>query len=121
VDNYLIKDINALAYIPYAFLSFCLGSLLFAHRTIINETKKLKPKNIKIMLLGAVGFYSFNLLTFLAYENDGDVGSIDALNNASIFLILFSEYYLLKEKENVSRKLVAGIIAVFGMLILSQS
>jgi hypothetical protein len=50
----------------------------------------------------------FNLFTFLAYANQGSVGIIDAMNNSSVFLIILAEIWFLKDRGNLSRKILSA-------------
>jgi len=47
------------------------------------------------------------------------VGRVDAINNTMIFLVIILEFLILKDRQNIFRKLIAATIAVSGIAILA--
>lgn len=119
LDKTLVINLTPHFYhIVFAF-SIGLFSLLFRSKVIFADLKKLRLSNLKIMFVSALTFFGFNKLVFLAYGSGGDVGSIDAINNSVIFLIILGEYMFLKERSKLVKKLIAGLIAFSGIVILA--
>jgi drug/metabolite transporter (DMT)-like permease len=118
VDKSFVINLDATTYQIFFGFSIAFVSLLFRGKLIIKDLKRANWGNYKMMFLSGVTFFFFNRFTFLAYENGGDVGRVDAINNASIFLVMIVDYFLLKQKTGIKRKLLAAILAFVGVLIL---
>ncbi|EFK96195.1 hypothetical protein LDC_1793 [sediment metagenome] len=62
--------------------------------------------------------FLYNFFTFTAYTLGGEVGRVDAINNSQVFLIIMAEYFILKHKDYIFKKLLAAAIAFTGVLVL---
>lgn len=69
-------------------------------------------------IVAGSAYFLYNFLTFLAYTYGGDVGKMDAINNAQIFLIVIFEFFVLKHTDSITRKFITATIAFVGITIL---
>lgn len=118
IDKSLSININVHIYQILNVAVFILFSLIFASKRIFTEIKSVDRVSVRPIMISAVGFTIFNKLTFLAYSVGGEVGKVDAVNNTSLFLIIILEIFVLKDKSNLTKKIIGSILAVTGILIL---
>lgn len=102
-------------------LCFAVGifSFIFKPKTIITEMKLFHRGLLTSVLSATIFFFAYQKFYFLAYSVGGEVGRIDVLNNTTIFVIIFLEWLVLKEKVDISKKIIPAILAVTGVIILS--
>jgi len=112
------NDIHPIVYLFWSFTIIALIIYLFNLKDIKKGFTKTKIRHLKPIFISGVGYLLYNLCTFMAYSVGGEVGKVDAINNSQIFLIIVFEYLILKQKEDVVRKIVTAIIAFTGVLIL---
>jgi uncharacterized membrane protein len=118
IDKALSVSINIHWYQVLSVGSFLIFSLLFAGRKISSEFPQIDKPLLKTILISTVGFTIFNKLTFLAYSLGGEVGKVDAVNNTSLLLIIALEILILKDKSDLRKKIIGGILAVAGVVLL---
>ena len=117
-DKSIVQIVHPFAYIFWIFAGLAICAFIMNPVGII---KSLHIKSVglsKLVLVMAIGYILYNLLIFFAYSVGGEVGKIDAINNSEIFLIVLFEYFILKQKTQLSRKLIATIFAFIGIAIL---
>lgn len=102
-------------------LCFAVGSasLVFSPARIVSELKQFKQNLIPSIFSSIIFFFLYQKFYFYAYTIGGEVGRIDVLNNTTIFIVIFLEYFLLHERSNLSKKIVAASIATVGATILA--
>jgi len=76
--------------------------------------KKLIPSIISAIIF----FFVYQKLLLWAISIGGEVGRIDVLNNSTIFIVITIEFFLLKERKNLPKKILAAIIASIGATLL---
>jgi len=103
--------------ILFAF-SIGLTGLLFRKKQIISDLKKVELSTLKIMGVSALTFFIWNKLNFVAYSVGGEVGRIDSINNSVIFLIILMEFFFLKDRSNLKKKILSAVIAMAGVTML---
>ena len=52
-----------------------------------------------------------------AYEY-GSIIIVSAISSLSVILTVFASYFLLKEKNNLFRKIIAGILILVGVILI---
>ena len=119
IDKSFVTAINPFFYLPLFCLTTGLYGLVFRPKIILSEIKTIKPSTFKSIISAAIFGTSFNTFTFLSYKYGGEVGRIDAINNSMVFLVIILEFLILKEKHNLGRKLIAALIAIFGVTLLA--
>ncbi|MCA9397368.1 EamA family transporter [candidate division WWE3 bacterium] len=118
LDKYFSIQLNPHMYQIFFAWSVALASLTYRGKKIYSERNKLHKKIVTSMLVAGFLFFCFNKLTFMAYALQGEVGKIDAINNASIFLVLLVEIIIFKETDNILKKLLTATIAFIGVVLL---
>lgn len=118
VDKSIVVQINPIIYIFWAFFLVSVFGFLFKPTEVISSIKGKRISDFKLIFISGVGYFLYNFLTFTAYVFGGEVGRIDAINNSQVFLIILFEYFILKHKSSIIRKLVTAMIAFIGVLIL---
>ncbi len=121
LDKSFVINISPFMYLGLMCLTVALVSLITSIKLIVRETKTLVAKNFIPMISSATFGSAFNLFTFFAYKNGANVGIADAMNNSSIFLVIGLEILLLKDKTNLTRKLLAASVALIGIVLIGIS
>ncbi len=114
----ITADIHPIIYIFWAFIGIAFFGFLFGVKTV---TKSIKASNLHDyipVLFSGFGYFLYNFFTFAAYSVGGEVGRIDTINNSQVFLIILAEYFILKNKEGIFRKIITSLIAFTGVAIL---
>jgi drug/metabolite transporter (DMT)-like permease len=93
-------------------------SLIFAGRKITREVRQMDILTFRTIFISAVTFTIFNKLTYLSYSLGGEIGKVDAINNTNVFLIILMEYFILKERTDIKKKIISSVLAVAGVIIL---
>lgn len=109
---------------PFWYLGFMSGSVgvvsaILGFKIIRDDLRKLEFNDFYPMFSSAFFGVLFNLMTFFAYVNHGDVGKIDAINNSVVFVVILAEYLFFKERDSMLKKVLASILAFVGMAILA--
>ncbi|MFH2085286.1 MAG: EamA family transporter [bacterium] len=121
LDKSMATTISPFMYLGLMCLGVAVVSAITSFKLIRQETSKLTSKNFIPMLSSASFGSSFNLLTFFAYRNGANVGVADAINNTTVFFVILLEIILLKDKENLTKKILAAIIAILGVILIGAS
>jgi uncharacterized membrane protein len=118
IDKSFSTTINPHYYQVLGAIGFGVTSLVLSGKKIIKESKQITKNSYKTILISAIAFTAFNKFTYMAYNQGGEVGRVDAINNTAIFLILLFEIFILKDTKNLKKKVLASILSVSGVLIL---
>ncbi len=114
----VLEDIHPLVYLFWSFLLVSLTMLATRPRFIADALKGAKFSFYVPVLVSGLGYFAYNFCTFSAYAAGGEVGRVDAINNSQVFLIILAEYFILKQKDGVIRKIATALIAFSGVMIL---
>jgi len=119
IDKSFIIQIPPAVYLFLMCFSVAAVSLIAKTKLILVEIKKMNHENyLRIFSSGFFGTL-FNFFTFKSYSLGGNVGVVDALNNTAVFFVILLEIFLLKDKKSLSKKILASVVAVGGVLLLS--
>ena len=118
VDKQIVATIDPVVYIFVGFLLISIFGALFGAKQVFKDVKTLNFDNLKPVLLSGIGYVIYNWATFRAYQEGGEVGRVDAINNSQIFLIILFEYIFLMHRKNAWRKIFAALLAFSGVIIL---
>ena len=121
IDKSFAITINPHFYLPLFCLVTGLTTLIFRRKVVFKEFKQISLRTYKTMLISAVFGVAFNSFTLLSYSKYGEVGRVDAINNFAIILVIILEMIILKNHQNIFRKLSAALIGVIGIFLLSQT
>jgi len=119
-DKYLVLEVDPFVYIFWSFLFTSCFLFLRKPAYIFGKIATLRLLDIRNIFLSGIAYLIYNLFTFLSYIYGGEVGKVDAINNSQIFLIILFEIAILKQKQNVFRKLGSFLLAIIGIYILSS-
>ena len=118
LDKSILLNIHPIVYIFWSFLLIAVWGFLLGNKAVINSIKNKKLKNYNPIMVSGAGYFLFNFFTFTAYGIGGEVGRIDAINNAQVFLIILFEFFVLKQTRGTARKLFSAGLAILGIFIL---
>lgn len=115
--------INTGTYLVFSYLGTSLVTFLVYFNTIKEDLKKLtlqiKNTFFKTFFASGTSLLYF-IFSYLAYRYAPDRGIVVTLLTAQVVLSVILGIYFLKEKENTTKKLLAGILAfIAGVLIKS--
>lgn len=119
IDKSFVTTVNPLLYLPVFCFVTGLTGLIYRPKVILSEIKIISKRSYLSIFLTAVFGTAFNTFTFLSYSHGGEVGRVDAINNTMILLVIILEFLILKDKQNLVRKIIAAIIAVVGITFLA--
>jgi len=118
IDKFIVLETDPFIYLFWSFILIALFGTLFNLKQIISTITQTKLRDYQFILYSGLGYLFFNIFTFNAYTVGGDVGSVDAINNAQTFLIILVELLIFKQKEHIIKKIVAATIAFIGIMLL---
>lgn len=118
-ESYVVSKIGVLEDLLIGFLlpgtfvaAFKPKALIAAKEEFLNTLKLSK-------LLSFTLLYLFGAITlFAAYNAGGQASNIYAISNSSVILTVLLGIILLKEKTNISKKLIGAVIAFIGIILL---
>lgn len=117
-DKYIVQDIHPLTYIFWSFLLLAVFGFLAGAGEAVRSVKSHSTRALYPIAISAVGYFAYNFLTFSAYTAGGDVGSIDAINNSVVFIVIVFEFAVMKNRHSLARKLLTTSIAVLGITLI---
>ena len=89
--------------------------LVFLELVLIGGYLFLLIKIISVCIVVAVAVLSF----YSAFQIGGNSSQVVALSLTDVIVAVFFSLILLKEKENIIKKLIAAILSFVGVLLLS--
>lgn len=113
------KEFNLAFYVLLTFLIPLILIFIFERikvKQIINEYKK---SNKIILLVTSVSWAIMMISKLKTYEL-GSVIVVAPLTSLTVILNIFVSYFLLKEKSNLIKKIIAGILIVIGILLIKM-
>lgn len=116
-----IGAINPFVYIFWSFSLVALFGFLLKPQEVIKDIANKKLNDYTQIAVSGSGYFLFNFFTFNSYILGGEVGRVDAINNSQIFLIILFEFFILRHKTSLVRKLITAMIAFTGVMILGFS
>lgn len=118
-DFYIIGDKPIYMYAALSFFLPGIGTIALFYKEAPKAKQFLNPKNFQF-LLGLSTFYGISLAsTFEAYQRGGEAIFISPITQLSIFIIIGLSWVFLGEKTALKDKLIAGIIAIIGVILIS--
>lgn len=119
LDKSFAIKLSPAMYVSILSLSVAFVSILLKGKSIVNEARPLKLHNFYPIFAAATFGILFNFFTFSSYNTGGNVGVVDAMNNSSVFIVILFEILLLKDRTNLSKKLLAACFVGVGIWTLS--
>jgi drug/metabolite transporter (DMT)-like permease len=118
LDKKIVQSVDPIIYIFWVFTLVAFFGFLFNPKAVIDMVKNARFEYYRPILISGIGYFLYNFFTFSAYKVGGEVGRVDAINNSQVFLIILVEYFIIRHKDNISRKLISAGIAFTGVMIL---
>lgn len=117
-DTYILYSFDAISYTPI--MSLLPGILLFVLKpSSIYQIKKTLQSNVMKPLILYCLFYGIQAITYyLALENGGTASKMSIFTKSDIILTVILATIFLKERRNLSRKILATIIVSLGVYFL---
>jgi len=118
-DGYLLRFSEAVSYTAVAFLLPGILLLLLYPKSTMRFNKILRPGILgKMILLSAVWGVSA-IAFYLAIEKGVLVSQISPISQTRIILTVLLSAVLLKERQNLLAKIMAGVLAVAGIMLIT--
>jgi drug/metabolite transporter (DMT)-like permease len=118
LDKSMATTISPFMYLGLMCLGVALVSIVTSYRLINKEVKRLKRLDYRPIIYSGIFGSTFNLLTFFAYRYGANVGIVDAINNTTVFVVIFLEIMILKDRSNLLRKIVSAVVALAGVVLI---
>lgn len=118
-DKHFVVTTSPDFYQMYLCFAVGIASFIFSPKKIVSELSQFSSNLIFSILSSIVFFFLYQKFYFLAYNRGGEVGRIDVLNNTTIFIVIFLEFILLKEKSDLTKKIIGAIFATIGVTLLA--
>lgn len=104
----------------YVLLTFLIPSILifiFERIKIKDIILEYKNSNTKIIFLAAISWVLMMISKLKSYQI-GDIIVVAPLCSLTVILNVIFEYFFLKEKDNLLKKLLAGILIIIGIILI---
>lgn len=118
LDKSIATTVHPLVYLWVGYFLTALGIFLSGPKDVVKSASGKPFKVFWPVIVSGLAYFFHNGSTLLAYNFGGEVGRIDAINNTQVFLIILFEFFILKEKSALAKKLVTAAIAFAGVVIL---
>lgn len=118
LDKSIVGKIEPLVYIFWAFFLVAFFGFLMNPKGVIDSVRGKTLRAFKPVVFSGLGYFFYNLFTFYAYRQGGEVGKVDAINNTQVFLIILFEILILKRTRSIALKIITACLAVAGVVIL---
>lgn len=117
-DAFILRQSDALSYLSIVFLFPGLAMLIVKPKAILGIKTLLKPLSLlKITTLSF--FFAFSgVMTYLAYQNGGTASQLASIGQASVILTVLLAAIFIGEKDNLWKKLIAGVVTTIGVLLI---
>jgi drug/metabolite transporter (DMT)-like permease len=117
-DAFIIGDRDSESYLSIAFILPALLLALIQFKELKNFKSTINKNSVlKIFALGI--FYALaNIATFTAYQLGTNASVISPLQQLSTILTVLLAVLFLKEKDNITRKIVAAGISILGAILI---
>jgi len=119
LDKSFAVNIDPLFYVVLMCFSVGLISFILKAKHIYSDLVRMKISDFYPILSTSFFGTLFNAFTFMSYSKGGNVGVVDALNNSNIFLVILLEVSFLKDRSNLTKKLIASTVVILGVILLS--
>ncbi len=117
----LMKQATSFASPPVIMIFFSLPSVILfpifmkdsKKRLITDNFSKLAPK-LTAVIINAIAMYLFILAL-----NFGDVSRVNAIYQGMLIVGVLAGIFILREKQDIARKLIGTIVTVIGVILLT--
>ncbi len=117
-DKYIIEWFD---FVPYLMLDFLLPALLLImiKPRVVAEFKGLFSKKIFVPILIFSSLYTLAAITFFGAMSSSDNTSlVSSVGQVSTISTVVLGIIFLKERKELAKKVIAGVVSVFGLILL---
>lgn len=118
LDKSIVLATDPLIYMFWVFLLAAVFGFLQKPTEVIHAVRQKPLSAYRLIVASGLCYFLFNLFTYNAYRLGGEVGKIDAINNTQVFIFILFEFFILKHKTSLWRKILSAILAYIGVFIL---
>jgi len=117
-DAFVLKHAEVFSYTALTWLLPAIARLIIQPKAICHMKPLLKPKYLVKMII-LVCFAATSSVTFyLAYKLGGPISILSPILSSAIILTVIFAALFIDERDKLIRKLIAGAIAVAGILLI---
>jgi len=120
LDNGIVLLVDPLIYMFWVFLLTAFFGFLLKPLTVIRSLKGRGFDAYRLIIVSGICCRLFNLFTYNAYRLDAEVGKVDTINNTQVFLIILFEFFILRHRTSLKRKIFTALLAYAGVILLGM-
>lgn len=117
-DSTILKTFDALSYTPISFIAPGLFILLTNPKSGYDLPKLFKKDILRKIILMGFFYGGASIAYFYAYQIGRNAGQIASIFQISSILSVILAIIILKERSNLFIKLLAGVLSLFGVLLV---
>lgn len=120
-DAYIIGSRNVASYLVIAFIFPAILTLVLVPKSIKSLPQIFLNRTLisKIILMSF--FYSMSSVAiFVAIQNGGSASSVNPINQTNGIITVLLSFVLLKERDNLLKKILGIILCFIGVILISQ-
>lgn len=118
----IASKINPVAYLLVTYLGASLFAALVGRRDLVKDKEYIS--NNKVKLFKYFGYAAgtstlYFTLIYYAYREASDAGIVAVLVNAQVVTTVIVASIILKERQNLTRKIIAGLVVIVSAYLIS--
>lgn len=121
LDKSITMHVEPVVYVFWSFILVAIFGFLLRPREVVKSVREVGYHGLTPIVISGVGYFLYNILTFSAYRAGGDVGSVDAINNTVVFLVIGFEFLIMRRRHSLWRKLLTALLACLGVAMLGAA
>lgn len=109
--------------LSYPFIIFSIGSIFMLFISPFQKTR-IKKEDLKITIAKLLPLAAFSAIATLCYYTALQIAPVTRVNPLIRINLLFGfvlSYFLLKERQDIKRKILASILIMLGAILISMS
>lgn len=118
IDKSVTTHVEPIVYVFWSFILVSVFGFLLRPAEVVRSLRSVGRAGLKPIVVSGVAYFVYNILTFSAYRAGGDVGSVDAINNAVVFLVIGYEFIAMRHRHSLRRKLITAFLACLGVVMI---
>lgn len=118
-DAFIVKQYDPISYLAVANLLIGSMILMFYPKALGQWSYFIKPNFLKKMLPLVFLSSAQAIAFYMALSIGGNASQIGPINQAQVIITVLLAVVFLKEKDHLLRKLIAGVLVTFGVVLLS--
>jgi uncharacterized membrane protein len=118
-DTFIIREFDAVSFIPIGVLGTVFVMLVWFHQRIPNVLASVSTINRNLVIYSIL-YASSSIAFYLAIENGGLVGQVSSIYRASIILTVILSAVFLQERKHMLQKVAGAVLTTIGVLLVSS-